>query len=53
MDPAAQPVDPAEIADLAYRIWAGKGFPMGTAEQDWLEAERELKDRVPAHAAAE
>jgi hypothetical protein len=28
------------IQILAYRIWEGRGRPEGSAEQDWLEAER-------------
>ena len=41
-----------EIARLAYLLWQGRGCPDGEAEQDWFEAERQL--RVPqekAHAA--
>jgi hypothetical protein len=30
------------IQILAYRIWEGRGRPEGTADQDWLEAERQL-----------
>jgi len=31
-----------EIAELAYRRWLTRGCPPGSAEEDWLEAEREL-----------
>lgn len=31
-----------EIAKRAFEIWCGKGRPQGTAEQDWVEAERSL-----------
>ena len=32
----------AEIAQLAERYWAERGWQDGYAEQDWLRAEREL-----------
>jgi hypothetical protein len=32
----------AEIAQLAARYWAERGWQDGYAEQDWLRAEREL-----------
>src|SRR5277367_2590470 len=32
----------AEIAQLAERYWAERGWHDGYAEQDWLRAEREL-----------
>jgi hypothetical protein len=32
----------AEIAQLAERFWAERGWQDGYAEQDWLRAEREL-----------
>ena len=31
-----------EIAQLAERYWAERGWQDGYAEQDWLRAEREL-----------
>jgi hypothetical protein len=38
------------IGELAYRIWQARGCPQGTAEQDWLDAEKQLKS---AQRAAE
>jgi Protein of unknown function (DUF2934) len=35
-----------QIAQLAQKFWAERGWQDGYAEQDWLRAEREL--RVPA-----
>src|SRR5258707_5369432 len=32
----------AEIAQLAERYWAERGWQDGYAEQDWLRAERDL-----------
>ena len=32
----------AEIAQLAQRYWAERGWQDGYAEQDWLRAEQEL-----------
>ena len=31
-----------QIAERAYFLWLEKGCPEGTAEQDWIEAERQL-----------
>jgi hypothetical protein len=30
------------IGELAYHLWQARGCPAGSAEQDWLEAERQL-----------
>jgi hypothetical protein len=50
------------IGELAYRLWQSRGCPEGTAEQDWLDAERQLRasdlpashglDQPPANADA-
>jgi type II restriction/modification system DNA methylase subunit YeeA len=32
-----------EIAQRARKIWADRGYRDGFAEQDWLEAEHQLK----------
>jgi hypothetical protein len=32
-----------EIARLAYSYWETAGCPSGSAEQDWLRAERDLE----------
>jgi hypothetical protein len=34
-----------EIANLAYAIWQQRGCPEGSAEQDWDEAEREVREK--------
>jgi hypothetical protein len=31
------------IGELAYHIWQARGCPEGSAEQDWLDAEKQLK----------
>jgi len=42
-DVAASPTPSyAEIAQLAERYWAERGWQDGHAEQDWLQAEQEL-----------
>jgi hypothetical protein len=38
------------IGELAYRLWQARGCPEGTAEQDWLDAEKQLRS---AQRAAE
>jgi LmbE family N-acetylglucosaminyl deacetylase len=35
------------IGELAYRLWQARGCPDGTAEQDWLEAEKQLRGPRP------
>jgi Protein of unknown function (DUF2934) len=32
-----------QVAERAYHIWYSKGCPEGTAEEDWCQAERELR----------
>jgi hypothetical protein len=43
-------VDPSRIRDRAYARWQERGCPEGTAEQDWFEAERELRERLAVEA---
>jgi len=31
------------IGELAYRLWQARGCPDGSAEKDWLDAERQLR----------
>jgi hypothetical protein len=33
-----------DIANLAYHLWQQRGAPTGTAEQDWIEAENQLRN---------
>jgi hypothetical protein len=37
-DPSQQ-----DIANLAYAIWQERGCPLGSAEEDWFEAEKRLQ----------
>lgn len=45
--PAAKKTAPTpsqeQIARLAEKYWAERGWPEGSPEQDWLRAEKELK----------
>jgi hypothetical protein len=41
----------SEIERVAYRLWEEAGRPDGTAESDWLRAERIVLDREKAAAA--
>jgi len=45
--PAAEPVviDTEAIARLAYSLYEARGYTGGSAEEDWLRAERELMNR--------
>ena len=35
-----------EIAALAYSYWEARGYQGGSPEEDWLQAERELRERL-------
>ncbi len=35
----------SEIASRAYERWQHRGRPDGSAEEDWLEAEREVESQ--------
>lgn len=35
----------AEIAELAHQLWTARGEAEGSAEEDWLEAAKELRSR--------
>jgi hypothetical protein len=37
--------DEKAVAELAYRRWVEKGCPQQSAEEDWFEAEQELRPR--------
>jgi DUF2934 family protein len=39
------PINPSQqdIANLAYALWQLRGCPEGSADEDWKEAERQLK----------
>lgn len=53
-----QPADPTErnaspevpredlIAALAYRLWQDRGCPIGSGQEDWFQAEQQLKSRT-------
>ena len=42
-DPSRQ-----DIAKLAYAFWEERGMPVGSAEEDWIEAERQLRGEQPS-----
>ena len=39
--------NPMDIARLAYSYWEARGYHGGSAEEDWLRAEKELASRQP------
>jgi len=41
-------IDREEIARLAYSYWEARGGEGGSAEEDWLRAEQELRRRRAA-----
>jgi hypothetical protein len=49
---AGPEVEHDEVARLAYSYWEARGGAGGSAEEDWVRAERELRNRrTPAPAA--
>ena len=40
------PLRNEDIARLAYSYWQARGSKDGSAEEDWLRAERELRQRA-------
>ncbi len=43
MDPERHTLRGDEVAIRAYAIWMGRGRPEGTHQDDWFEAERQLR----------
>jgi hypothetical protein len=41
-----------DIARLAYALWEARRYGDGSAEQDWLEAERQLQQPLAKSEAA-
>jgi LmbE family N-acetylglucosaminyl deacetylase len=39
------------IGELAYHLWQARGCPDGSAERDWLDAERQLQLQSEKSAA--
>jgi hypothetical protein len=39
------PVIQVNVAELAYQRWVERGCPQGCPNDDWYEAERELRSR--------
>jgi hypothetical protein len=46
--PALTQTDRSAIANVAFRYWQERGGPIGSPEEDWYRAERELRRRAPA-----
>jgi hypothetical protein len=37
-----------EVARLAYSYWEARGYQGGSPLEDWLRAENELREKMPA-----
>jgi HlyD family secretion protein len=44
--PASGHPEPEETAHLAYQDWQQRGSPIGTPEEDWFHAEKEIKQHT-------
>jgi hypothetical protein len=40
------PADHEQIAIRAYEIWLSRGQPEGSDQEDWFEAERQLREQA-------
>ncbi len=50
---ASQPAtERAAVARLAYSYWEARGFVGGSAEEDWLRAEREISEGIARSTVA-
>jgi hypothetical protein len=48
-----EPAIPTEaVAALAYSYWVARGCEGGSPEEDWLRAERELRESLPVAAVS-
>jgi hypothetical protein len=45
-------VDREAIARLAYSYWEARGYVGGSAEEDWLRAERKIREGLVASVLA-
>lgn len=41
---AIEKTSESDVAALAYQLWQGRGCPLGSPEEDWFEAKRQLKN---------
>jgi hypothetical protein len=39
------PVDELEVASLAYQYWLERNCPIGSPDEDWFRAQRELQEK--------
>jgi hypothetical protein len=40
------------VAVLAYQLWQERGCPVGSDQEDWFQAEQELRDRTETFPTA-
>ena len=41
--------DHYDVGTLAYELWAGRGRPEGSPQEDWFRAEKALRSRARVH----
>jgi len=44
VQPVAKRLDETQIATRAYELWQERGCPIGSQEEDWFQAEQELRN---------
>ena len=48
MDRSEVPVDHETVEAMAYQLWVQRGCPVGSDQEDWYQAEAELKGQEPS-----
>jgi hypothetical protein len=46
----SESLDRSAVAARAYELWQRRGCPIGSDQEDWLQAEQELENRTAATA---
>jgi hypothetical protein len=49
VQPRAQSPDEDQVARLAYELFLKRGGAHGHDQEDWFQAERQLRDQAKAH----
>jgi len=51
-EPASVKFEPRLIEALAYQNWLERGCPIGSDQEDWFQAEAQLRRTQPSQQAA-
>jgi hypothetical protein len=48
----SEPIEERAVAARAYECWQERGCPIGSDQEDWFRAEKELKKQAKIQTAA-